>query len=89
MRIILASRVQTPLDFQAKINQGMIHTQIHTIRDEEITQISSGGSLNNPKLMAMEEDFGHPLGYMMRELYAHKLNPLFVKCSKYVSRDRS
>ena len=26
---------------------------------------------------------------VMRELYAHKLNPLFDNCSKYVSRDRS
>ena len=36
-----------PLDFQAKINQGMIHIPTHTIRVGETTQTSSGGNLNN------------------------------------------
>ncbi|CAN6547555.1 unnamed protein product [Malus baccata var. baccata] len=54
---------------EAKISKGMIHTQIHTIWDGAITQISNGGSLNNLN----KEDFdSHPLGYIKG--HSHNLN---------------
>ncbi|XP_068340349.1 uncharacterized protein, partial [Pyrus communis] len=57
---------------KVKTNQGMIHTQIHTIRDGEITQISSGGSLNN--LNNKEEFDSHPQGYIRGHLHNLNLN---------------
>ena len=59
-----------PKVIKAKISKGMIHTQIHTIRDGEITQISSGGSLNT--LNNKEEFDSHPLGYIKG--HSHNLN---------------
>ncbi|CAN6579386.1 unnamed protein product [Malus baccata var. baccata] len=55
---------------KAKINKGMIDTQIHTTQDGEITQTSSGGSLNN---LNKKGDFNSPpLGYIKGQ--SHNLN---------------